>query len=153
MLKSFSKKKMDLSLIFFVFLSIVICCEAYKLDLGDFHAPKSGLFPFFLGTLMGILSLAKISVNLFSGSSNDIDIISIPVKRMSLLIGAILAYIVLMEKLGFIVSTFFYVFFLMRAVESKRWLIAIMIAVLIATCTYLIFDYILNVQLPRNNLI
>ena len=71
---------------------------------------------------------------------------------MVLTVIALLAYAVGMEYLGFLVSTIFFIGFLLRAIEPRRWSIVILASLLTAVLSYCIFELWLQSQLPKGPL-
>jgi hypothetical protein len=61
----------------------------------------------------------------------------------------ILLYALILEKAGFIPSTFLLVLFLLTTIEAKGWLIAVPVALATALGTYAMFELWLHVRLPR----
>ena len=133
--KSNEYKKIDVSLIFFIILSVAICIESYKLEIGTFSAAKAGTFPFFAGLILGILSVAQLLFDF------------LPQKVCHTI--KILAYTLLMDKLGFFITTLFFIAFLLKVIESKSWLVVTLVAVSITLFTHLVFKVWLDVPLPK----
>lgn len=141
--------KIDKSPIFFFLLSLVICIEAYKLGLGSLNAPKPGFFPFITGMLLGALSLLRFAVTLMPRNKAQGFKISINWKKSISLLAALLAYAFLMNHLGYFVSTFILIVFLLKVIEPKPWWTAFAGGLGIAFFTHVIFRIWLQVQLPR----
>ncbi len=59
------------------------------------------------------------------------------------------AYTVAIERLGFITGTVPYLLGFCLALGERRWARLILFAVVVPVATYLVFDYFLNVPLPR----
>ena len=68
-------------------------------------------------------------------------------KIIPILIG-LLTYAFLMPFIGFGFSTFLFVLFLIRQIESRSWGIAVLAASGIAASCYLLFQTWLRIQLP-----
>jgi putative tricarboxylic transport membrane protein len=142
-------KKIDKGLLFFIAFSCVICVESYKLGLGTYSSPMAGFFPFLVGILLGgLATIALFSAIFMPGSSDKYEII-IPVKRILPLSLAVLAYALLLDKLGFVISTFILVAFLLRVLEGKSWWITISVAIAVSFFTQFFFKGFLRVQLPQ----
>jgi putative tricarboxylic transport membrane protein len=75
---------------------------------------------------------------LFSGAS---------LRILSLIIAGAL-YIVLFERLGFILSTILFIFAIMNITGESRWQKSVTVSVIIPLCLYIIFNKLLNVLLP-----
>jgi protein-S-isoprenylcysteine O-methyltransferase Ste14 len=59
------------------------------------------------------------------------------------------AYVLIIERLGFMTTTAPYLFGFCMALGERRWTRLILFAVVVPVTTYLIFDRALNVPLPR----
>ena len=70
-------------------------------------------------------------------------------RRPLIITGLVLGFVVFLEKLGFILSSFLLLFILLKSVEKFSWSKAILIPVITMGCTYLIFDYFLKATLPK----
>jgi len=62
---------------------------------------------------------------------------------------ALLAYAVGMEYLGFLISTFLFIAFLLKFIEPQRWTVVLFGSILASGVSYCIFELILQVQLPK----
>ena len=63
--------------------------------------------------------------------------------------GALVVYALVLNRLGFIITTALLVAFLLRAIIPQKWSVVISGAVLTPLFTYLIFQVCLQTQLPR----
>jgi putative tricarboxylic transport membrane protein len=54
----------------------------------------------------------------------------------------------LFESLGYVISTFLFIAFLLRVVERQRWSLVVVIAFFTSLATYLVFGLLLNTPLP-----
>ena len=59
------------------------------------------------------------------------------------------AYVFVVERVGFISTTFLYMLFFVWVLGERRWLRLIIFALLVPTVAYVIFSNILHVPLPR----
>jgi len=69
-------------------------------------------------------------------------------KRIGLAIGALVAFGLLFETLGYILSTFLFIAFLLRAVERQKWWLVVVVAFCTSLVIYLLFGLLLNTPLP-----
>jgi putative tricarboxylic transport membrane protein len=143
-----TKKKLDISLIFFMAVATVICIESFKLGIGTLRAPQAGFLPFLLGVALGLLATARLLINLSSPGALEWVRISISTKRVVSVLVALFAYVFLLDVLGFFLDTFLLIFFLIRGVESKPWWVAGLGGLGISFFCYLVFRVWLRVQLP-----
>jgi putative tricarboxylic transport membrane protein len=132
--------------LFFTLFSIYICIESLRLKLGTFHRPGPGFLPFYAGIILGVLSLALVSLGFLrhpkEGSSWE------NWGRILLVILAIFGFTLLLEKLGFLPSTFLFICFIFRVVERRGWGFSLVVALLVALASYVVFDVLLKAQLP-----
>ncbi len=64
-------------------------------------------------------------------------------------VAALLIYAALLEKVGFLIWTTLLLIYLFRAIEPQKWKLAIGLAILASLLSYLVFDRLLEGQLPR----
>jgi putative tricarboxylic transport membrane protein len=139
------------SLIFLVF-SILICVGSYRLPvgIGSWHDPGPGFFPFWAGVIMGILSFVAY-MRALRTQGEDIG----PWysqgrwKKVLLILVIILGYALVLETLGFVVSTFLLLFTLFKVAEDQGWWLAVGGSVIVAVASFVIFDRWLKLQLPK----
>jgi hypothetical protein len=62
---------------------------------------------------------------------------------------SITAYIFVVSKLGFVVSTFLLTGFLLKAIYPQSWFRTLLFSLAVSSLSYLVFQRWLNVQLPR----
>jgi putative tricarboxylic transport membrane protein len=70
-------------------------------------------------------------------------------KKWSLTLTGLLAYALLLEFLGFILCTLIFMIFLLAFVERQRWIIILLVTVLTAAASYVVFELCLKAQLPK----
>jgi len=145
-------KKFDfISCGFWLIVGALICEESWRMKLGQFHNPGPGFLPFGAGLILGVGALAVLVMNLRSKAGRDkafwADRSRWP--KVFLTLGCIIVYGVLLESLGFLLTTFFSMGFLFRVIEPQRWRTVIAGAFFSAVGAYLIFQTWLQVELPK----
>jgi putative tricarboxylic transport membrane protein len=146
-------KALDFFSSFFWFLfAIYVSIESYRLGLGNWDMPGPGYFSFGGALLLGIISLSVLIKTLRKWSEQKIPIA--PPERLRwenaiLVLGAMLVYVFLFERIGFILCTFLLMLFFLRVVAPQRWFKAIMVAFFVTLGSYLLFKVLLNIQLPK----
>jgi putative tricarboxylic transport membrane protein len=113
--------------------------------------PGPGFLPFFTG-------LALIFVSLFvfipalrrKTKSADGGLFPEPGSLRKLLsaVTALFAFGIALEYLGYLITTFLFMFFVARLMEPKGWRTTTLMALLTAILSYLLFMVLLEVQLP-----
>jgi len=74
---------------------------------------------------------------------------NIQFRKLILVLLTLLAYTLLLEKVGFLICTFFLIFFLLRFVDPQPWLTSLLGGGATSILTYLFFETWLKAQLPR----
>lgn len=115
--------------------------------------------PGFLPLLSG---LALIFVSLFvlipalrqreKGKSSDFFTGSGSLRKLGLALISLLAFGIALYHLGYLVTTFLFIFFMARLIERKRWSTTSLLALMTAVVSYLLFVKLLEVQLPAGPL-
>jgi putative tricarboxylic transport membrane protein len=134
-------------------MGLFICVGSLRLSLGNFHNPGPGFLSFYAGLILGALALV---VHLQSRKAPSGDKKNKPIWtnrpkgfKMVLTVFALLAYAVGMNYLGFLVSTFVFLVFLLRVIEPQRWSVALLGSLVASVAFYFIFDLGLQSQLPK----
>ena len=143
--------------IFWVVLGAFVSVYAYvKLGIGKFNAPGSGLMPFLLGLLFGLLALYKLVTRILRhGEESEekpedgekADQQGTVYKKVILVVVALFGYAILIEPLGFILTTFLTMTLLFRSAGFKRWSLAAAGSAGVVLITYFLFTY-LGVRFP-----
>ena len=68
---------------------------------------------------------------------------------MTWIVTALILYVIGMNYVGFFFSTLLFLGFLLRGIGRQKWATVIYVTTLAAVVSYLIFQYWLDVQLPR----
>jgi putative tricarboxylic transport membrane protein len=145
-----SEKRIGIIFSFFLILvSIWIIVDSYKLTIGSLKDPGPGYLPFFAGLLMLIFVLVNLKKTFLSSTKADWAISSYKnlMRVVSTLAVAIITA-VFFENLGFFVMGVFFLIMLMKVVNNEKWVRTLMITIFAMVMSYLIFIYILDVQLP-----
>ncbi len=143
------REELDIPLIVLILFSAGICVESYKLGVGTLSLPGTGFFPLLIGILLGALALVRQLRISLSRESMDKPNISGPLKRVLPFTASLFGYVYLMDKLGFVISTFLWIAIVLKLIEHKSWKIVLSLGIGIPVCTHLIFKMLLRAQLPR----
>ncbi len=126
--------------------------QSMMVPMGNIRQPGPGFLPFWVGVILALLSgvlwfeasfrkPAAEPVRFFSGEGKWPYVIAAGI--------ALLIYTFLLEPLGFIISTFLLLIFLLRVIGKQKWWVGITGSILVTFFTHLIFKVALKVQLPR----
>ncbi len=136
-------------------IAVFICAGSLRLSLGNFHNPGPGFLSFYAGLLMGILAVVvhlqsrKSSRSGREGKHHQIWTNRQRGWKMVWTVLALLFYALAMNYLGFLLSTFIFLTFLLRVIEPQRWTVALGGSLAASLAFYIIFDLGLQSQLPK----
>jgi putative tricarboxylic transport membrane protein len=148
------RKNIYSSILFFLF-SVYIAIESYRLGLGKLSMPGPGTFPFIASAALGIISASLLIRTLFKETSRetiaDVSDDSEPInwQNIVLTLAAMLVYVGIFSWLGFVLSTFGIMIFLVREVGKAPWHVSLLTAASITLASYLLFEVALDAQLPK----
>jgi putative tricarboxylic transport membrane protein len=132
---------------FFFFLGMAILWQGRHLEMGNLRGPGSGFFPNIVAVLMVILSLFLI-IKRRKGETESFSAKS--AIQVLIVFVLLLAYSFALEYLGFIIASFLLMAYLFKAFGgSKKWSAAVLYAVISVGLAYLLFDSLLEGNLPR----
>ena len=127
-----------------------VLLESRHLSFGTMRVPQTGFFPRVLATLLLILCVILFAQGLFGAESDRPPNHILPEgwSRIAFTLVAMVGFAVMLERLGFLLTTFFLMILLLRAIESQRWSKVFFVALLTAIASYGIFGWILGIPLP-----
>jgi putative tricarboxylic transport membrane protein len=136
--------------LFWILFSLVVCVESFRLRLGTITKPGSGLFPFSLGMVMLVLSLIALFQAIGKKQKDDKTTPHEPFRwwNIVIILAAILAFALTLEKVGFLINTFLFVGLLLKVVEPQTWKTCIVGGLITAVAANLIFNVIFRAQIP-----
>jgi putative tricarboxylic transport membrane protein len=141
-----------ISSVVWLLFATYICVESIRLPLGSFRDPGPGFLPLLVGIILGILSLICFG-QARVGKSSEIAASWYPQERWKNLIGvliALLLYAVVLDVLGFLISTFLLLILLFRfSSEPRPWVWAIGGSAIASASCYAVFELWLRTQLPK----
>lgn len=129
---------------------LIVYLGSRELPFGVLRKPGSGFFPLILGVILGILCLLLLIKNWGKNYvlKEEKGISSLGKKRVVLAFGVLLIYNILLESLGFLLCTFFLMFFILKVVGCQKWFFTIWISLLTTMASYVLFQKLLQTQLP-----
>ncbi len=137
---------------FLLVLGLIIIEESLRLRIGTLQEPGAGLYPMLTGIAIAGLSLLLLVASLWSGkrekTSPSAPAKPVRLKKLVLTIGALVVYVFILEALGFLLTTFFLMIFLLWVIERMKWKVVLLTASLTAVGCYLLFDVFLQAQMP-----
>jgi putative tricarboxylic transport membrane protein len=141
-----------ISSLFWVALSSVIAIRSYHLGIGSVSDPGPGFIFFYTALFIGLMAIFLLlgSLTERAGETGAFD--NVHWSKVLLPFAYILLYALLLEKIGFITSTFLLMLLLLKTIEAKRWAVAIFVGLAMSLGTYAMFELWLHVRLPKGML-
>ena len=140
-------------------IGLLILCSNIFWYAGSFkgltvHGYGPDLFPRVLAVFMSFLAILLI-INAFLGKSLEKEDYIDPkgFLRVLVAIGICIVYLVLVNLLGFVTSTFLFLFVLMALLKQERIILRTISSVTVSVIVWAIFRYFLVIPLPDGLLI
>jgi len=135
------------SILFFM-LAAGAFIESMKLPFGSISAPAAGFFPAVLAMLLALTSLFAF-LQAFRGSHvGTAQGEPLKWKKILLTLGSLLVFGFVFERLGYLLATFLFIIFLLRAVERQSWRLTLSVAFSASLVSYIVFGLLLGTPLP-----
>lgn len=142
-----------ISSIFCLFLGLAVLTNGVRLRLKVGPEMGPGFFPFLAGGILTFLSILLLMQTLIrkraSGKKESFWIDQYGRKLVFLTLFGIVAYPLFLKYLGFLLSTFLLLFFLVAIIARQKWWTAGVVGATSAVVVYLIFELWLKANLPR----
>jgi putative tricarboxylic transport membrane protein len=150
--KGLAKLRKDelISSSFWFIVGIIICEESFRINLGELTNPGPGFLPFLSGLILGGIALLRMVIGFCRKCSEKEKIWQerSRLPKVGLTLGVIVIYGLLLESLGFLLTTFLILVILFKSIEPQRWRTALSGALFSAVGAYLVFQVWLKVELP-----
>ena len=136
---------------FWLMLSLYLSIESYRLGLSTGNRPGPGFFPFGAAVAIGAIGGFRLLKNArpTSAVSPSESAMAGDARLVIYVIAGMLAYVFLLDVVGFFLCTFLLVAFYLKVVAARSWLTSVSFAAAVALVSHLFFDVLLNAQLPR----
>ncbi len=138
--------------IFFLFVGIFFSVYSRTVEIGTFMEPGPGFLPFFGGLTLAAMSIALL-LGTFIRKMAELGSSFFPQKdswkRVVAVFLSLIAYNLLLTHLGFTLTTFFFIGFLVRFIFPQTMKRTLIVAILSALGARLLFINFLETQLPK----
>ena len=135
--------------LFWVALGTLVCYAATRLGLGSVTEPGSGFIFFWSGLILVILSCIVVAESLSSTEESVQDIPEMNWLKIALVLLSLVLYAFFLERLGFVLTTFVLLSFLLGWIERTSWARSLGVASAAALGTFVIFELWLKIRLPK----
>lgn len=140
--------------LFWFIISILITFHSLKLGLGRVNNFGPGFIFFLTGIALGILSVilfvSALKQNGWEQSEGQERVFkNVHWPKKIGVIFSLIIYAVIYEKMGFLISTFMFIGFLLYSIEGKKWYVVVGVAFATSLLTYVFFAVLLQTRLPK----
>ena len=137
------------SAFFWIVVGILACYGATGLGLGSVTEPGVGFIFFWSGLILAVLSFAVLVQSVRSTEDTAQGTAEISWPKIALVLLSLLLYGFFLERLGFVLSTFLLMSFLLGWIEGTNWARSLAVASAAALAGYAIFELWLRIRLPK----
>jgi len=140
--------------VFWIVFGLTISIWSATFPLGGLRDPGPALLPLACGLIVILLgAIMFFQVRTRKGdspltSSGRLFPQGAAGMRVALTLGAMVLSAVLLMSLGFVLTVFLLILFLMRAIEPQKWSVAIFYSFVSAAGAFIVFKVLLKSQLP-----
>ena len=142
-------KTIDAGPLFWIAAGLLACYGATRLGLGSVTEPGAGFIFFWSGVVLVILSLVVLIDSIRSSEAAARDIGEMNWIKITLVLVSLVLYAFFLEKLGFILTTFFLLSFLLSCIEDTNWIRSVGVAGAAALTCFALFELWLKIRLPK----
>ena len=130
-------------------LSVLYLAVSFQMPMGRLRQPGAGVFPVISGFLLLLGSVSALWEGLKTRKSESVELpAGSDLRRLLVLVGGILGYLVLLPILGQLISSTIFCFALIRALSSLSIGWVALYALLMAGAAYLLFVRFLMLPMP-----
>ncbi len=140
--------------LFWMSVGVIFCLGSLDFGFSRMGTIGGGFFPFVAGTALISLSVVVLLTSLSAKKEDRPGIKPLlperdSGKKLFSALLALLTYVLVLKYLGFVLTTFCFIVFLLRCIEPQRWIVVFSAAALTSGAAHLVFSIWLKVQLPR----
>jgi len=135
--------------LFWVAAGLLACYGAIRLGLGSVTEPGAGFIFFLPGLILVFLSVIVFVESVRSPADTVREMGGMNWTKIALVLLSLLLYAFFLERLGFVLTTFILVSFLLGCIEDINWFRSLGVACAAALASYAIFELWLKIRLPK----
>lgn len=143
----------QISSLFWLGFGLLSIYGSTKLGLGTLSEPGSGFLAFLAGLFICLMALINFLWSLLAQGGRQSYFSSLWAGvswfRPLILVLLLLGFIMALEKIGFILSSFFIMLAMLKGLENLSWTKAVLISGISMASAYFLFVSLLKVSLPR----
>jgi putative tricarboxylic transport membrane protein len=148
-----NKKDFIGGLVWLVTGAAIMVGSLLSLEVGTANEPGPGLLPLIAGIVVSLLALVVLLKSILVKTQKEWNLRNSWQRSTGMKLfytaGSLLIYAAMLERVGFLLMTLLLLLFLFRKIEPQRWKVAMALSVVASMGSYLVFDRLLQAQLPR----
>jgi hypothetical protein len=121
--------------------------EGIRLDLGKPTEPGPGFYPFIIGIILIVLA-STLLIQALRGRTTGSEPFG-ELRGSAILIASISFCVLTLEPLGYVISMFFLAVIVQCVLQNKSWWRIALVGFVLSIGSYVLFDTLLGVLLPR----
>jgi putative tricarboxylic transport membrane protein len=137
------------SALFWIVVGILACYGATRLGLGSVTEPGAGFIFFWSGLILVILSLVVLADSVRGSEDTVREMEELNWAKIALVLLSLLLYAFFLERLGFVLTTFVLLSFLLSCIERTNWVRSLGVASAASLASFAIFELWLKIRLPK----
>jgi small-conductance mechanosensitive channel len=134
--------------LFLILLGIVIVVISFKYGFGSLRRPGPGLYPVFIGSAVAILSLF-VTISELKSKKDSRLMDKEGGKTFVLMVITFALWILAMPLLGYVLVTLLATYAFCKIMKLEGWWKPLAVSTGTALFIYVLFDYMLYIDLPR----
>ena len=141
------------SSLFWLAVALLAVYGSVHLGVGTLREPGSGFLAFLAGGFIGLMAILVFIQTFFRGKEFQQQIVVLwkgvawhrPLVIALLMVG----YILVLERIGFLLSSLLIILIMLRGLERLSWIKAISVSFAASAVSYLLFGVLLSATLPK----
>ena len=138
--------------VFGLAFGLAVMYGSFQLELGTFQAPGSGFLGFLTGSFVVLMAVIVLTQS-FLAKDNQVKLSALWKDskwwRPATVALLILAYVLVLERLGFFLTSLLFMLVMFKWVEKFPWPKAVLVTLAAVFCSYLLFHTLLKASLPQ----
>lgn len=152
------KKQNRIGGFIWLLLGALLCIGSVKLNLGNFHKPGPGFIPFLAGAALALLGFILMfmgpnGAKAEEGSPGKKNWREYEWKNVLFPWLFLFGYLLLLQPLGFLLTSFLFLFGLFKLTKPKSWLEPVIFSGATVVLSYFVFSVWLRCQFPKGMLV
>jgi hypothetical protein len=141
--------------IFTALIGVLVCYGSTENGIGwDSSGPQSGYFPFYIGCLIILGSVATIVQTLLTRRDGEVPFVDAArLRSVVLFFLPIVAFVLITVWLGLYIGIFLYILFTMWVPGKMKPLNALLTAIIVVAVNYILFEVLFTVPLLKGPLL